>query len=170
MQYYTLPYLGGRHYVHSSTFVNSILDLFPALNNASFYFTKISQGSYYTLNLSSTQIEGNVHGVVDGIYFAFTNTDVDIDIPKVAPEPKTISIDNLNRSEFIWNSVAHFKQSYEDDHAEGQPVIAKIELKNFNSIQWPAKFQFSRRYTPTRTSCSFTYNGVEICKQIGMIR
>ena len=168
MHYVTLPYLDRRDYVHSSSYVNYILDLFPSLNAASFYFPKVTRGSIHILQFNTKPIHGNAHGVVDGIYFAFNNADMFIDIPVVQVEPKTRGIIDIKRDEFIWNTVAHFRESY-TDHNEGQPVIAKIELKNFDSIVWPAEFEFNRKYTQTRTSCSFRYNGIEVCKQIGIV-
>ena len=171
MFFITLPYIGTRRYVHSSSFVNCIFDLFPNLNSASFTFSNLSKDTSLILKISSSPLQGAVHGVIDkSIYFAFTSANMELDIPTIIAEPPTTNIENLNRTNFIWNAVANFKHSYQPhfDSTTGQPVIAKIEIMNFDKVSWPAKFDYTMRFTPTRTVCNYTYNGLAVCRQIGI--
>ena len=164
-----LPHIGERTYIHSSSFVNCLLDLFPNLNTASIKFTNVSKNCNQILKTGPSHIDGNVYGFVDDTYFSFVDNDKELSTHNIK-EPPILSIDVLNRNTFIWNAVANFRKSYQPhfDTTKGQPVIAKIELKNFSNINWPANFGYNMKYTPTRTACEYTYNNQIICQQIGI--
>lgn len=149
--------------------MNCLLDLFPNLNMATIKFTNVSKSCNQILKTGPSHIDGNVYGFVDNTYFSFVDDDKN-DYTYTINEPPILPLDTLDRNTFIWTAVANFRQSYQPhfDTSKGQPVIAKIELKNFKNISWPTNLGYNMKHTPTRTVCEYTHNNQTICRQIGI--
>lgn len=177
IQKISLPLLGGRKYVHSTTFTKFLLDVDSGINQLEIKFRKVSTTANYEFSISTDRQDANsdVHGtcnIGDQIFnFSFMALEAGMQPQKILESTSDINT-VISKFDLVDAVVGDSKKLCDNfyDSVEQQLFMVRIELKNIKSIEYPLRLTSEVKKSGSRINVKYRSNNLEIADLLGVIR
>lgn len=171
-----LPTIGKRSYVHSTTFLKTIIQYSIGVDKISIKFKNLSTTPTYQLLISEQEqehkadAEGRIvfeNGMLQ--YFYFIPLPID---KKFCQGESLLDLPIQNIDDFIDFIVSDSKNKCEGlyDEKEFMLYMAKIDLENLSKLKFPLDINYSMKHTDSRFVVTYYYQHSKIANLLGLLK
>ena len=170
----TLPYINGRAYIHSSSFVEYVLKLNPKAQKVSFDFHHESLNNCFEFKSTKVQPfdkqEHNVTGQLDDTYFGFR--DVGYECSTRSRSIKDHRLNNVEKADIAWVFSQHMKEcsSPSYDQTKQRLLLSSIVFTDLTLVPELANFNMILRAVDSRLQGMFYRDGKIVCRIRMLVR
>lgn len=173
-----LPLIGKRTYVHSTTFLKTILSESDNSNHITIRFKKISETTRYLLLINNFSIQtddDDCSGTLtlknnDLLNFSFKPlvTDNEAIIEESSTNTSVINNHNDLVDYIVTDSKSLCDGLY--DSTVSMLYMAKIEINNLCNLMYPITLQSEIKFTSSRFVVIYKSNNIIVAKLLGLLK